>query len=168
MSNYCVYMHTCPNGKVYIGLTGIKPEYRWDNGHGYKRQVFGQAIAKYGWKNITHTIIQSGLTLEEANALEAELILKYKSNDGNFGYNIDNGGNGRGSKSQSHRDKIKNSNTPMKQKLSKKVRCVETGEVFNSIREAARKSGANRNCISWCCNHAPRHKTTSGYHWEFI
>ncbi len=168
MSNYCVYMHTCPNGKVYIGLTGIKPKYRWDNGHGYKEQVFRHAIAKYGWENITHTIIKDGLTLEEANELEAEMISKYKSNDSEFGYNIDNGGNGCGSKSLEHREKLRLSNSPTKQKLSKKVRCVETNEVFNSIREAARKTGANRNCISWCCNNAPRHKTTSGFHWEFF
>ena len=168
LSNYCVYMHTCPNGKVYVGLTGIKPKYRWDNGHGYKEQVFRHAIAKYGWENITHTIIKDGLTLEEANELEAEMISKYKSNNSEFGYNIDNGGNGCGSKSLEHREKLRLSNSPTKQKLSKKVRCIETNEIFNSIREAARKTGANRNCISWCCNNTPRHKTTSGFHWEFI
>ena len=168
MSNYCVYMHTCPNGKVYIGLTGIKPEYRWDNGRGYKTQIFRYAIAKYGWDNIEHTIIKDGLTLEEANKLEFEMISKYKSNNSEFGYNIDYGGNCFGSKSLEHREKLRISNSPTKQKASKKVRCVETNEIFNSIREASRKTGANRACISWCCNNTPRHKTTSSYHWEFI
>ena len=168
MSNYCVYKHTCPNGKVYIGLTGIKPEYRWDNGRGYKTQVFGKAIKKYGWENITHTIMKDGLTLDEANELENKLIKEYKSNDCRFGYNIDNGGNSVGSKSEEHKEKLRLSNHPSKQQNSKKVRCIETNEIFSSIREASRKTGANRNCISWCCNNTPRHKTTSGFHWEFI
>lgn len=168
MRNYSVYMHICPNNKVYIGMTGIKPEYRWDNGHGYKTQVFSNAIKKYGWDNIQHMIIKDNLSLDEANQLEMELIIKYKSTNPRFGYNVDNGGNCVGSKSDEHKEKLRISNAPSKQKASKKVRCVETNEIFDSIREAARKTGANRNCISWCCNNTPRHKTTSGLHWEFI
>ena len=168
MSNYSVYMHICPNGKVYVGLTGIKPELRWDNGRGYKTQVFRNAIKKYGWENIKHIIVKSNLTLDEANELEIELISKYKSYDQKFGYNIDFGGNCSGSKSEEHKEKLRLSNDPSKQKASKKVRCIETNEIFSSIREASRKTGANRNCIAWCCNKTPRHKTTSGYHWEFV
>lgn len=29
---YIVYMHIFPNGKKYIGMTGKKPSYRWENG----------------------------------------------------------------------------------------------------------------------------------------
>lgn len=32
---YSVYKHTCPNNKVYIGITSRKPEKRWKNGYGY-------------------------------------------------------------------------------------------------------------------------------------
>ena len=55
-NNFCVYKHTCPNGKVYIGITSKKPEYRWGkNGIGYKKQPhFCRAIPKYGWGNIKH------------------------------------------------------------------------------------------------------------------
>lgn len=28
---YCVYKHTSPNGKVYIGITKKKPNDRWEN-----------------------------------------------------------------------------------------------------------------------------------------
>ena len=39
-NNYIVYKHTAPNGKVYIGITGFDPEYRWlNNGRGYKNQT---------------------------------------------------------------------------------------------------------------------------------
>ena len=35
---YCVYKHTSPSGKVYIGMTcKDPPEKRWSNGNGYKR-----------------------------------------------------------------------------------------------------------------------------------
>ena len=168
MSNYCVYKHTCPNGKVYIGLTGIKPKYRWDNGHGYKKQVFYRAVLKYGWDNIKHEILYDNLSLEEANYLESTLIREYRSDNPDYGYNIARGGNGTGSKSDEHREKLRFSNSPTKQKLSKRVLGVETGDIYQSIRDAARKTGANRNCISWCCNNTPRHKTTSGFHWKFV
>ena len=27
--NYSVYIHTCPNGKVYVGITSLDVNYRW-------------------------------------------------------------------------------------------------------------------------------------------
>ena len=47
-----MYKHTTPNGKVYIGITSQLSEKRWLSGHGYKGTYFGNAIKKYGWKNI--------------------------------------------------------------------------------------------------------------------
>lgn len=95
MKNYCVYKHTCPNGKVYIGITNCDPLLRWRNsGAGYSRQIFFRAIQKYGWDNIQHEIICEGLSKEEAEAKEIELITLYQSNNRNFGYNISGGGEG--------------------------------------------------------------------------
>ena len=91
---YCVYKHTFPNNKVYIGITSLNPLKRWANGYGYKKQtIMFRAILKYGWDNIKHEILYSGLTKEEACQKEIELIARYKSNNPDFGYNIDNGGN---------------------------------------------------------------------------
>ena len=58
--SYWVYIHTCPNGKRYVGITTApKPEYRWGrNGEGYKGQLFGKAILKYGWSSITHEVFE--------------------------------------------------------------------------------------------------------------
>lgn len=90
---FTVYKHTTPNGKVYIGITGRKCKYRWDNGRGYiQNRYFYSAIQKYGWDNINHEILFEDLTEEEAKKKEIELIAKFKSNDRRFGYNHMSGG----------------------------------------------------------------------------
>ena len=94
MKKYTVYMHTTPNGKRYIGITCKRPENRWQNGDGYKNQVFGTAILKYGWNNIKHEIIASGLSEEKAKCMEIELISKYKTQKPRYGYNCTAGGDG--------------------------------------------------------------------------
>lgn len=92
---WCVYVHTSPSGKRYVGITSRQPKARWGkNGCRYKNQYFQRAIAKYGWDNIDHEVIAVELTLFEANCLEMELISKYKSNDPAYGYNITSGGDG--------------------------------------------------------------------------
>lgn len=92
-NNYIVYKHTAPNGKVYIGITCKNPLDRWASGFGYEHQVyFFRAIVKYGWINIKHEILFEGLTKEEAEQKEIELITQYNSADLNYGYNIDLGG----------------------------------------------------------------------------
>ncbi|KAB8292074.1 group I intron endonuclease, partial [Bifidobacterium apri] len=94
---YVVYKHTTPSGKVYIGITGKKPEYRWKNGNGYKDNAhFDNAIKKYGWENTKHEIVANGLTKEQACDLEIELIAKYHATDPRKGYNISAGGESRG------------------------------------------------------------------------
>ena len=91
--SYCVYKHTFPNNKVYIGITSLNPLRRWNNGNGYCRQQFVfNAILKYGWDNIKHEILYSGLTKEDACQKEIELIARYKSNNLDFGYNVSLGG----------------------------------------------------------------------------
>ena len=90
---YCVYMHTSPSGKVYIGVTCRKPEKRWNYGLGYKEnEYFTRAIRKYGWDSFKHEILYSDLTKEDASKIEIELIKKYDSTNRSNGYNIENGG----------------------------------------------------------------------------
>lgn len=90
---YTVYKHTAPNGKVYIGITCQNPIKRWSGGLGYSdNEHFYRAILKYGWDNIKHEILYSGLTKEEACQKEIELIAQYKSNNPDFGYNKSIGG----------------------------------------------------------------------------
>lgn len=94
MESYSVYKHTCPNRKVYIGITRCKVNDRWKNGLGYEYQVFGRAVRKYGWENITHEVLYENLTEEEAKKLEIELIKKFDSKNPEHGYNRTDGGDG--------------------------------------------------------------------------
>lgn len=89
-NNWCVYRHTFPDGKVYIGKTSGAPEKRWGNlGQGYQGQhkVFN-AILAYGWNNIKHEVLFDGLSDDEADIKERELI-RLSDTEGQSGnYNV--------------------------------------------------------------------------------
>lgn len=93
-NTYCVYKHTAPNGKVYIGITCRDPEIRWrKDGSGYQTSPhFYSAIQKYGWDNIKHEILETGLSKEKACAEEKRLIAEFNSCDRACGYNQTYGG----------------------------------------------------------------------------
>ena len=94
--NYTVYKHIAPNGKIYVGQTCQKnPNRRWQKGEGYKPNAhFYNAIQKYGWDNIEHVIVATGLTKKEADWLEKYLIAFYETTDRTKGYNNTKGGDG--------------------------------------------------------------------------
>ena len=52
------------------------------------------------------------------------------------------------------------------ERISKKVICVETGEIFNSMREAGRKMGINPVSIGHVL--AGRNKTAGGLRWQIL
>lgn len=54
----------------------------------------------------------------------------------------------------------------MSETHSKKVLCLETNEVFESARDAQRKTGIFRSNISSAC--LGKLKTTGGYHWQYL
>lgn len=190
MQTFVVYKHTSPTNKVYICITSKKkPEYRWNNGKGYKNnKFFYNAIVKHGWNNFTHEILFSELSLSEACEKEIELIAKYKSNNPEFGYNFTLGGEGKlgFTHSEETRKKIGESNkgkfvsaeTKLKMKekrklqirpkgidnkICKKVLCVDTNETYISIKDAFEKTGIRH--ISECCS--GRRKTAGGYTWVY-
>jgi hypothetical protein len=82
------------NNKVYIGITGRKPEIRWANGSGYwSNKHFHNAIKKYGWnEGFEHIILYSNLTKKNAEFLERKLIKEYDAINQDKGYNLALGG----------------------------------------------------------------------------
>lgn len=207
-NKYCVYMHTFPNGKRYIGITGNPVKKRWKRGKNYRNNIYMmRAVDKYGWDNINHEVIAFELSKEEAEAKEREMIALYKSNTPEGGYNITSGGECIGKHSEETINKLReirswleqnpeykrhmseshkgiappNKGVPMseeqKRKISlakrgcvghgqKKVLCVETGIVYDSLTEAAEKTGSRIEKIVDVCKHS-RH-TTNGFHWEYM
>lgn len=131
MENFLVYIHTTPNGKVYVGLTGREPEVRFGcNGYNYKNRVFYNAIKKYGWDNITHEYMKGCLTKEEACDLEIKLISFYNSNNPKFGYNVTSGG-----EHGSYKHTEESINKIIKAQEIKVI-CITTGEIFDSATKA--------------------------------
>lgn len=167
---YTVYMHVVPNGKVYIGITKTRVNIRWQNGRGYRKQLFGKAVKKYGWENIEHIIIKSGIETEkEALDIEAELIAKYDSTNPDKGYNVFESSHADGGilkvakrgeehymwgkkLSESHKQAILKSLTGTNNPKARSVTCITTGEVFGTVTEASLKYGIATSAISKCAN----------------
>jgi group I intron endonuclease len=178
MIGYFVYCHTNKiNGKKYIGITSRKPEKRWNNGNGYKTNVyFYRSIKKYGWHNFQHEILYTDLSKEEASAKEIELIAEYNTCDAKYGYNQSAGGNTltqNAIKKLSERmsgDKNPWYNKPKHQNnlnaTRKAVLCVETGIVYESISQASRMTQINLGHIASTCKGI--RKSAGGFHWKYV
>lgn len=54
---------------------------------------------------------------------------------------------------------------------NKKVKCIETGIIYNSIIDASRLLNINSSCIVRCCNNGLskiQQKTAGKFHWEYV
>lgn len=72
---YSVYVHTCPDGMVYVGSTSLLPCRRYNGGEGYKgNPEFYSAITKWGWKNIRHEVVMECSDKETAKMFESVFI----------------------------------------------------------------------------------------------
>lgn len=90
--NYCVYVHINKiNGKMYVGQSCDLHE-RWRcQGKNYFNSIkFFHAIKKYGWNNFIHAVIKDSMFIDEADAVEKELIETFDTI--NNGYNLKGGG----------------------------------------------------------------------------
>lgn len=153
---YYVYELVFPDKKRYIGMTSKLPKYRWDNGNGYKSQPVYKAICKFGWNNIKHNILYQDLSFIEAEKEEQRLILKYKTQDKDFGYNIEAGGvNGNIDKASCRR-------------IAQYDLEGNLLTIYNSVSEAERKSDSfvSLSSINMCC--LGKSRTAGGFLWEYI
>ncbi len=82
-----VYRHTCPNGKVYIGVAE-NCEKRWKNGDGYKNNpAFYNDILSFGWDNIAHDILADCPNRLVAESVERHFITLLGTEKRSQGYN---------------------------------------------------------------------------------
>lgn len=160
---YIIYKCTNKvNGKVYIGCTSEKLQTRkrkhiqaaikhWDG------QIFHEAIRKYGEKAFEWSIIKNNIKRKKkAYQIETILIKRHKRHSYNMiikhGH-LDgrlNGMYGRVGKVE---------------QLSKKIICIETNLLYNSISECSRKMKLCRKNVSRACN---EQGSAGGYHFKFI
>lgn len=144
---YKIYKLTSPENKVYIGITSQEKLYdRWQYGSGYvaNKPLYNDILA-FGWKNFKHELIDTAETHPEAIKKEREYILQFKSNEEEFGYN-------------SH------TNASSVDKLHRYTKCVETGELFETLGDAGKKYGRTRQAISYAITHGTK---CARYHWEY-
>lgn len=191
---YILYEHRNKvNGKRYIGITNNKTKRWYGKGKHYDGcKCFWSAIQKYGWDNFEHNVIIDGLTLEEANRLEILFIAMFRTREKPFGYNLAEGGANAPTMLGKHhseetRQKMRDSALGRviseEQRLShskwmsenfvgkrnpksRAVRCLNTGEVFESQRIAAQAKGILQSKIWKCCNGKATH--THGLRWEYV
>ncbi len=159
--NYLVYMHTDPEGKSYIGCTGLSFDYRCHSSKRYNtNRRFREAIEYFGWENFRHEILADNLSREEAFALEENLIEKYDLRNPEKGYNVRRGGAHGNSNTEEHYRHLSESHA------KKPVICRETGIIYHSQHEAARCTGLYQGNISKSCRRPTQ--TAGGFHFSFL
>lgn len=174
------------NGKIYIGqsvdINHRKSCHEYDLKHDRHKNLHLQREYNLEPDAFKFEIICE-CREEDLNELEIFYIQKYSCLDDRFGYNLDKGGIGAGRMSDETKAKIskaKMGNRAMcgirlsdewKQHLSeaqphkRRVECVETGVIYDSFADAARKTGLNRTKIVSCCT-GKRNKT-GGLHFRY-
>ena len=115
--SFFVYIHTCPNGKRYVGVTTQKsPELRWRDGKGYPHnEHFQSAIQKYGWDDIIHEAFETK-SAELMSLWEKILINYHKTIDRRYGYNKTSGGDSCMEFSDDHKQRISDGKKGRKRK----------------------------------------------------
>ena len=89
---YSVYRFTGPTGLIYYGVTGTNVEQRWNNGRGYrKNKRLNGDIREFSFAEFKKEVIADCLTRAEAEAMEAELIKRDRTDDPSVGYNVQPG-----------------------------------------------------------------------------
>ena len=164
INNHCVYRHTSPEGKVYIGTTSQNPEKRWRGGLGYADNLhFLADILDFGWRNFEHDILETDLTAHQAHCLEAKLIAQYDSTNPERGYNKSPGIMPRDWAAPE--PTLPPEPLPFSAPAPRPLRCVETADQYPSIKAAAAAIGVDKSNIKRAIQHGYK---CHGYHWEFV
>lgn len=115
------------NHKIYIGQTTRNNQKYLGSGIYLKR-----AIKKYGRENFMREDIELRTSQKQLDEREQYWIKKLNSQDPKIGYNLDNGGKGRGKTSEETKRKLSESN---KGKLKDRIFSKETKRKMSEAKE---------------------------------
>ena len=146
------------NGVVKNIKTGKVKKQSVDRG-GYKR------VTLYDEDNIRHNVLVHRLVAMQYIAkIDGKSFVNHKDGD-KFNNHISNLEWCSIDENNKHkREVLKRENGSPK----KKVKCVETGEIFESILKATKDKKLNKGDISHAVNRSSGHKTAGGFHWKLL
>lgn len=192
---YIFYMHINKiNNKRYIGSTTQTLKSRWKNGKGYKfNKEFNDDINKYGVESFEHIeLLKTYCTVEEAAKIEKNFIIQYKPEYNKKVSGIKDISPNATKAMQKfmeknpewcknkvkdclkwqkdNPEKFKENNKKFQEKgteaVKRKVQCIETQKIYNSIAEAVLDTGCLQSKITECCRGT--RNTTHNLHWRYI
>lgn len=179
------------NGKVYVGQTVRGVKNRFNEHARQPNSYIGRSIRKYGKGNFELKIIDTSYNIDELNEKEVYWI-KQLDTQKPKGYNLIGGGgnvvglrhslesrikmsevqkslaNQVGHKNhyygKKHSDETRRKMRELRK--AKRVKNIDTGEVYRSCADAGRKTGLNRIMIARVARGEA--KTTLGTRWKYI
>jgi group I intron endonuclease len=132
------------NGKNYVGQTTTSINNRFIQHVRYNKfGILHKAINKYGSENFTIEEIDGANSQSELNYLETHYIYKYESLAPS-GYNLKEGGKAGGKLSSVEKNRLKQK---CRKRYGRKIACINSGDVYNSISEAEDKLGIKKSNI---------------------
>lgn len=183
---YIYQIRNTENGRRYIGQTEeIKHRincHKYDLRHGRHCSELLQADYRDNPEAITYEVVCE-CAEEELDELEKYFIKKYDTVISGYNKSVgrtENGGNIQSEETRRKASEAKMGNQYMKGKRlsdewkrhlseaqphKKRIRCIDTGEVFESFADAARKTGLNRTKIVSVCTGKRKH--TGGMKFEY-
>lgn len=136
------------NGKGYVGQTRQKLRQRMKDHKSGSESYVDYVIKKYGWENFSVFVLEECASPEELNEREMYWI-KTLHTKAPYGYNLTDGGDGSTGNG-----------------TKRAVRCIDTGEIFESITSAADKFNVtSSNIVKVCQNKTIRAK---GMKFEYV
>lgn len=183
------------NGKIYVGQTkqGYRKRFIQHRARNDGSPFLRRAMEKYGKDNFECELLDVAYSRAEANIKEKLWIKLLKTCDVDCGYNLSKGGvigdfsdqvkkqmslsrmgennnffgkHHTEEAKQKMRDSKIGRYTREKHPRAKKVKCVETGKIYDCIRDAADDTGANAHHIGAAAKNQYGRKTAGGFHWE--
>ena len=158
------------NGKQYIGQRKYDKQGKWKEylGSGI---ILSRAIEKYGLENFSKEIIEECKTKKILNDREIYWINYYNAVESDNFYNIASGGDGGNTiagYTDDQRNLLSTKLSNMRKGIvnigknngnSRRVICINTMKVFDTINEASIYYNVDKDAIQQCCSDANKRKT---------